>query len=435
MFSRCEIRHVITEVPKRVDLNDILIECDQTRRVKRCLTYKLLLPYFFHPVKYAKPRESITRSVDRACEVLLAFKNGNELLRLREVARRTGLNDATVLRIMRTLVARGMLERVDRQQYRSRITVLAQPSCTIGYAAQTTEFAFSREVTASVLWAAESRGIHLICVDNRYSRAAAIRNAEALIKRGVNLVMEFQTDEKAAPIISSLYEQAGIPVIAIEIPHPGATFFGADNYKAGLMGGRHLGDTAKKLWAGEADEILILELSKAGPLPASRLTGILDGMRETAPQLGQVRVVRLNGNGSSAVRLRWFASIFGTPDQEGFLSVPSTIRVRSRSSAHSRRRGAAESCLVVGQNASLEARAEMRRPGTRLVGSVAYFPERYGPQLIQLAMNILEHRQQPPAIFVNHQLVTPKNVDSVYPNDPLLSAASLDSLILQSGHA
>ena len=97
--------------------------------------------------------------------------------------------------------------------------------------------------------------------------------------------------------------------------------------------------------------------------------------------------------------------------------------------------GRSESCLVVGQNASLEARAEMRRPGTRLVGSVAYFPERYGPQLIQLAMNILEHRQQPPAIFVNHQLVTPKNVDSVFPNDPLLSAASLDSLILQSGHA
>ena len=86
----------------------------------------------------------------------------------------------------------------------------------------------------------------------------------------------------------------------------------------------------------------------------------------------------------------------------------------------------------MGQNASLDARAEMRRPGTRLTGSVAYFPERYGPQLIQLALNILEQRKTPPAIFVNHQLVTPQNVDSVYPNDPLLSAASLDSLMLQS---
>ena len=209
------------------------------------------------------------------------------------------------------LVARGMLERVDRQQYRSRVTVLAQPSCTIGYAAQSTEFAFSREVTASVVWAAESRGIHLICVDNRYSRAAAIRNAEALIKRGVNLVMEFQTDEKAAPIISSLYEQAGIPVIAIEIPHPGATFFGADNYKAGLMGGRHLGDTAKKLWAGEADEILILEFSAAQLQPDPGVdgrqvfkyvrdlqpTGRCDGFRAAGPDGMGIRQATRAANG------------------------------------------------------------------------------------------------------------------------------------------
>lgn len=74
----------------------------------------------------------------------------------------------------------------------------------------------------------------------------------------------------------------------------------------------------------------------------------------------------------------------------------------------------------------------MRRPGTRLIGSVAYFPERYGAQLIQLALNILEQRQTPPPIFVNHQLITPQNVDSIYPNDPLLSAVNLDSLMLQS---
>ena len=47
-------------------------------------------------------------------------------------------------------------------------------------------------------------------------------------------------------------------------------------------------------------------------------------------------------------------------------------------------------------------------------------------------IKILEQRRTPPAIFVNHQLVTPQNVDSVYPNDPLLSAANLDSLMLQS---
>ena len=45
-------------------------------------------------------------------------------------------------------------------------------------------------------------------------------------------------------------------------------------------------------------------------------------------------------------------------------------------------------CAVLGQNAIEEARAEMRRPGTRLIGSVAYFPERYGQELIPLAMSM-----------------------------------------------
>ena len=37
------------------------------------------------------------------------------------------------------------------------------------------------------------------------------------------------------------FQRAGIPVIAVDIPLPGATFFGADNYRAGRMAGEALG--------------------------------------------------------------------------------------------------------------------------------------------------------------------------------------------------
>jgi ribose transport system substrate-binding protein len=80
--------------------------------------------------------------------------------------------------------------------------------------------------------------------------------------------------------------------------------------------------------------------------------------------------------------------------------------------------GAAHLCAVMGQNATADARNELRRSGTRLIGSVAYFPERYGDELIPLALGILEKKPAPPAVFVKHQLITPKNVDLVYPLDP-----------------
>jgi ribose transport system substrate-binding protein len=51
------------------------------------------------------------------------------------------------------------------------------------------------------------------------------------------------------------------------------------------------------------------------------------------------------------------------------------------------------------------------------IGSVAYFPERYGFGVIRLALDILAGKPTPPAVFIKHQLITPENVDHVYSND------------------
>ena len=82
--------------------------------------------------------------------------------------------------------------------------------------------------------------------------------------------------------------------------------------------------------------------------------------------------------------------------------------------------GGLERCAVIGQNGSPEARQELRRPGTRLIGTVAYFPETYGEGLILLALDILNRRFVPPAVFTKHQILTPQNVDQIYPNDVMM---------------
>ena len=83
--------------------------------------------------------------------------------------------------------------------------------------------------------------------------------------------------------------------------------------------------------------------------------------------------------------------------------------------------GRAAECAVAGQNAELEARAEMRSARTRLVASVGYFPEKYGDGLLRLALDILARRAVAPALFTNHQIITPENVDHFYPNDSLMA--------------
>jgi ribose transport system substrate-binding protein len=57
----------------------------------------------------------------------------------------------------------------------------------------------------------------------------------------------------------------------------------------------------------------------------------------------------------------------------------------------------------------------MRKSNSCLIGSVAYFPERYGEQLIPLALDILTQRVQVPnAVFIKHQLITPGNLKQHY---------------------
>jgi ribose transport system substrate-binding protein len=83
--------------------------------------------------------------------------------------------------------------------------------------------------------------------------------------------------------------------------------------------------------------------------------------------------------------------------------------------------GRGQDCAVVGQNAEPEARAELRSAKTRLIASVAYFPEKYGDGLLRLALDLLGRKAVPPAVFTSHQIITSENVDHFYPNDSLLT--------------
>ena len=76
-------------------------------------------------------------------------------------------------------------------------------------------------------------------------------------------------------------------------------------------------------------------------------------------------------------------------------------------------------CTVVGEGGEPEARAEMRENGTRLIGSVAFFPERYGDTIVRIATDVLLGKSTTPAAYTTHQLVTPENVNRLYPNDAL----------------
>src|SRR6266852_1400918 len=339
----------------------------------------------------------LIKSLVHATTLLGAFESPGEVLRLRDLVSRTRFSKGLCFRLVHTLHHCGLVEKVDDRCYRLTTEIRRRRRYRIGYAAQGQDSSFPREVHAGLVRAAAREQVELIVVDNRYQPNVALRSAEHLIREKVDLVIEFQTDEAVAPAIASLYHEANIPMIAIDIPHPGATYFGANNYQAGLLAGRYLGRWAKQLWSGQVDELLLLELVRAGPLLRARMRGVPTGVKETLRTDGY-RVVTIDGDGQFKTSLERVRKHLRESKAKhvlvGAANDPSALgAARAFQEA-----GRADGCAIVGQNAEPDARAELREPRTPLIASVGYFPEKYGDGLIRLALDILAHRRTPPAL-------------------------------------
>src|SRR5437773_3169276 len=142
---------------------------------------------------------------------------------------------------------------------------------------------FSEGVRESLQAAANSAGVDLLVLDNHYDAQIAVRNAEEFVRQQVDLVIEFQIDQRIAPAIADKIAAAGIPMIAIDIPHPHATYFGVDNYRVGYETGEMLARYAVQQWEGKASWILGLDLPEAGLLVQNRITGAFEAIKAILP--------------------------------------------------------------------------------------------------------------------------------------------------------
>jgi DNA-binding transcriptional MocR family regulator len=72
------------------------------------------------------------------------------MLRLRDLATRTGINNTTAFRLMKSLEKGKLIEALPGGRYRSTMRPVQPRRRPLGYAAQGSDLLFSQEVTASL---------------------------------------------------------------------------------------------------------------------------------------------------------------------------------------------------------------------------------------------------------------------------------------------
>lgn len=332
-----------------------------------------------------------------------------------EVASAVDMNRIGVLRLLHTLEHEGFLQRDAALRYR---TAQRQPIARVGYCAPLAGTTFRRTVTEGLRRAAlDSPMLDLLVLDNPDDDAGAARsNAERLVELGAAVVIVFQPHQRVAHAIANVLQRAAVPFVSLDSPIPGGFYFGANNFEAGRLAGRTLGEFARREWQGRCHRLVLLEAHLASHDVEARFSGALAGVRDVLPGFPEDRVQHVDGQGRrdrSAERLEDVLGAHrrGTKALISCFNDPATLGALDAVRALGRERDVA----IVGQNATADVHRELASASSPLVGSVAYFPERYGERLMPLCQRILRREAVPPAVLVDHVVLTHQNWRQFYP--------------------
>jgi ribose transport system substrate-binding protein len=360
-----------------------------------------------------KERQYRVGTLDKALTVLESLESSSEPLRIRDVVEKTSIERAAVFRLLCTLETRGYIERLPDKRYR---VVRRRRRICLGYLAPLSGNPFRRDVTAGMQKAAATAGVELLMLNSDADRLEDdLANIQVLLDAHVDLVILFQPRDSFAHVLADRLIAAGLPLISVENPIPGAFFFGGNSYRAGLMAGRALGRFARENWRSRFDKLVLLESSLTAPANRARLSGTVEGLRELLGGVPESHVLHLDGQAHQETSQAAIGKLLDSlpPKRRLLISAFNDLSAVGALNAI-REAGGEKWTAIAGQNGPAESRTELARPGSALIASVAYFPEKYGEKLIQLTASILNGERPPLAVYTDHVLLDARNVSQYY---------------------
>ena len=277
------------------------------------------------------------------------------------------------------------------------------------------------DVRRSFEMAARTRPVDMLYFDNAGDPARAIANAEAAIAAKVDLLIEYNSDAAANAEIARRFADAGVPALALVDPLPGAPLYGPDNHAAGHIAGRALGSFARETWPGEQVlGVLVGDLADPGPAIGDRVQGITEGINETLPSL---KFARLDTGGQSVRSDALLTKFLLTqPGQRLLIATLDDLAAVYAARAIEMNRRQSD-CIIVSQGldpnihggASEKKEIDPNNRSSVVLGSVAYYMDRYGYDVLPLTLRLLAGETLPPRTVTHHILVTASNVFREYP--------------------
>ncbi len=292
----------------------------------------------------------------------------------------------------------------------------------VGFANINEKGSFGKQVRNSMEKEAAARGWELICVDNNSDGATAVKNADDLITMGIQYMIEFNVDQAVAPVIMEKFDAAGIPVVAVDIAHPGAVFFGADNTRAGTIAGESAGKYVQENWEGELDYVVLIIQPVSGEAVAPRVKAYPGGLRNAGIQFTDDQIIEIDGQNDAQITQQRFADfLMAHPDATHIAVTTINDVAASGVYAAAETAGRADHIVLTSQNCTADFVEPMYavEGKTSWIGSVGFFPNRYGEWVMPIVEKMIAGEPLEEAYYIDHIMIDWSNIKEYYPIDNL----------------
>jgi ribose transport system substrate-binding protein len=278
-----------------------------------------------------------------------------------------------------------------------------------------------REVREGFVLAARRLPIDLVFYDNQRDGGRALANVADAISRKADLYIQYHRDPAVNTAVGERLRTVGIPVLAINHPVPGAPLYTADNVAAGRIAGDALGDLAVRSWRGQPTiAVLLGHLGDQANRIPERAQGVVEGLKRHLPAI-RVTPIDTQGNPAQVGPLlgRLLAAqpsvkvLVAAMDDATALLAKTALEAAGRAPDAAIASHGVDRSVHGGVNDRKEIDPNNR--GSIVIGSVAFYLDRYGYEVLPLALRMLRGESLPPRTITPHRLITAANVWREYP--------------------
>jgi ribose transport system substrate-binding protein len=277
-----------------------------------------------------------------------------------------------------------------------------------------------REVRESFALAARLSPVEMVFYDNQRDDVRAVANAEAAVKAGVELYVQYHRGAAGNARVAEILRAAKIPVLAINHPVPGAALYTIDNAAAGRVAGEALADFVARSWRGQPITAAVVGPLAGGEGVAERARGAAEVLTRRLPA---VRVSNLDTQGNPMQVATLLGKLLAAHPSGRVIVVATddATALATKGALEAAGRLADGAIVSHGVDRSIHGGINDRKEidpnnrGSIVIGSVAFYLDRLGYDVLPLALKMLGGEPVPPRTTVRHKLITPANVFVEYP--------------------